>query len=630
MTIETYKESSHQTHSDYHHISDYAIIGDSHTAALIATDASIDWLCMPYFDSPAIFARLIGNDKGGYLAIEDPVSNKVPIALDQHYLPNTAILQTTLAIDGNTLVITDFFTMSANEHHFQNHTPHLVRQITALAGPVCFAIVLKTSPDFARATPHMTINHEGVVVTQNSERGGGVLVMSYTNGAECSGSLENNFIGPFRDIRTLQEGETLTLVISWADNPFLGSHIRRQNTRSWDRDFSETLQYWQQWTETLSHTGMYCEQIMRSAISLKLLTFSPTGAIVAAPTTSLPESIGGNRNWDYRYTWIRDASLTASTLAMLGKHHEAIAFIHWVEHRERRSDRELRIMYSIWGNRNLTELEVAPLAGYENSPPVRIGNAASDQQQLDIYGEWLDCIAQEYLRDDATSPDHWLWSLIDASVTFVCDHWMEPDAGIWEVRSARQNFTYSKIMCWVAIDRGIKLAYHFSWRVDIDRWERVRTLIYADILHRGIHPETQIFKISYESHGLDAATLIAPIVGFLPPDHPAIVATVNAIMQELTDENGFVYRYRDFDDGVNGKEGTFIMCSFWLVENLAMQGRIEEATTLFHKLLAHTSPTGLLSEMLDTETGELLGNYPQAFSHLGLIRSALALAHFSN
>jgi GH15 family glucan-1,4-alpha-glucosidase len=618
--------SPSSTARGYLPLSNYSLIGDCRTAALVAHDASIDWCCLPDFDSHAALSRIIGAPRGGFLALTEPDNSASPRPLGQRYQPDTAILETEIGLATGRLRVTDFMVLR-EPTPFDTHTPDpcLVRRIEALEGDCRFAVRFKVAPDFARTPPRVTTNDEGVIVTG----GYGAVLLSFADVTPEALLLEHLEYGPVASLHTLHVGERMTLVLGWAEHPFHASKLRRAFRRDWSPDYEATRRFWQNWAAQTDYGGPFHDAVIRSAITLKLLTFSETGAMVAAPTTSLPERIGGTRNWDYRYTWIRDGSLAAGALAALGHLDEARAFVRWVEHRERRSERELRVMYGIRGDRDLPELEISPLEGYRSSGPVRIGNGAVEQRQMDIYGEWLDCVARVYLHPDAPPPDRWLWSLIDATVTHVCDHWQEPDAGIWEVRSGAQHFVYSKVLCWAAVDRGIMLAERFGWPVDLPRWRQEREAIHAEVCDRGVDPVTGAFKMAYDMDGLDAATLMIPLVGFLPPRDTRVIATTNAIARDLTDEHGFVYRYRAFDDGVGGEEGTFIMCSYWLAENLALQGRQAAAQDLFQHILDHASPTGLLSEMIDSSSGTLLGNYPQAFSHLGLIRTALVLNQHS-
>ncbi len=628
MVADPFVQSSVSAVRGYRAIGDYGIIGDCRTAALVASDASIDWCCLPHFDSDAVLSRIISAPLGGYFAITPLTHDASPTSLAQYYDGDTAILCTEIGLPGGRVRVTDFMPTAhlRNPGQWPVADASIIRKLEALDGEVTFAVRFKVTLNYGQVAARMTLSDDGVMVTG----GQGSVVLAFGNSPAAgthagAGIIENEGQGPFVSTCTLTPGAPLTLAVSWAPNPFQASRLRRSLHRNWDEELAATREFWEHWAAHTTYHGHYRAMVVRSAITLKLLTFEPTGAMIAAPTTSLPERIGGSRNWDYRYTWIRDSSFSTGALAALGHLEDAAAFVHWVEHRERRNDRELRVLYGIRGDRHLPEMEIAPMEGYRHSAPVRVGNGAVEQHQIDIYGEWIDCVARIYLQADAPPPGQWLWSLIDASVTFICDHWMEPDAGIWEVRSAQQNFVYSKVMCWTGVDRGIRLAERFGWPVDQERWQRVRENIHQDVLDHGVDPVHKVFAISYESSGLDAATLMIPLVGFLPADDPRVIATTDAIRQYLTDEHGFVYRYLQFDDGVGGEEGTFVMCSYWLVENLARQGRMHEATELFEHLLAFASPTGLISEMIDTETGELLGNYPQAFSHLGLIRAALAL-----
>ena len=387
--------------------------------------------------------------------------------------------------------------------------------------------------------------------------------------------------------------------------------------------FGQTCDFWRAWISKSEYRGRWREMVNRSALTLKLLTFSPTGAIVAAPTTSLPEEIEGKRNWDYRFTWIRDASFTLYGLLRLGFTEEADAFMHWLEARcnELNKDGSLQIMYGIRGEHHLPEIELNHLCGWNNSRPVRIGNGAVGQLQLDIYGELMDSV---YLYNKYGQPISYdLWVNLRRLLDWVCDHWMEPDEGIWEVRGGRKHFVYSKVMCWVALDRGLRLAHKRSFPAPHDRWLKVRDQIYEEVMEKGWNPEIKSFVQYYGSHTLDASTLIMPLVKFISPTDPRMVSTLDHIMKNLVSDS-LVYRYKNdeyYHDGLDGEEGTFSMCTFWLVEALTRAGRLHEARMIFEKMLTFANPLGLYAEEIGSH-GEQLGNYPQAFTHLALISAA--------
>jgi GH15 family glucan-1,4-alpha-glucosidase len=592
----------------------YGLIGDGHTAALIADDGSIDWLCLPAFDGAPLFARLLDTQVGGFLALVDATSGKPPAPLGQRYVDATAVLATELAFSTGRVLLTDFLAIgSPAETH-----PRLLRQARALEGSVTLRLRLKASADYGRAAASVALLPEGLVITVGAET---LLLATDASSAVFEEHDDSgcSALGPIK----LDRNQALTCAL-WPLTP----HAAAAETDSvslvstYATAYERARRFWQGWSAGVTYAGPDREQVVRSAITLKLLSYTPTGAILAASTTSLPERSGGSRNWDYRYAWLRDGAFAAQALLALGCRDEAVAFVDWLERRERHDPFELRPLYSIRGARDLPEFEIAALEGYRRSRPVRIGNGAAGQTQLDIYGEWLDCVERLY-QEQAPAP--WLRDLIIASVETVMERWREPDQGIWEIRSEPQHFVYSKVMCWVALDRGVTLARRFGWGVACDEWEAAAVAIRNEVLRRGVDATTGAFRASYETAAPDAANLMISLVGFLPPTDPRCIATTKVVMETLRDAHGLLYRYRHFDDGVGGEEGVFLLCSCWLVENLALQGGVQEARQLYAQLLGYASPTGLLSEMVEPASGELLGNYPQAFSHVGLIRAALAL-----
>jgi GH15 family glucan-1,4-alpha-glucosidase len=425
----------------------------------------------------------------------------------------------------------------------------------------------------------------------------------------------------FRSRGVIFEGEKIYSTVS---NQVSFSRRREPLTPTeLDEELADTTAFWENWAAQCTFQGEHREAVLRSALTLKALTYAPSGALVAAPTTSLPEVIGGERNWDYRYTWIRDATFAIYALSIIGYTGEARAFKNWLEWSTSGRARDLQVMYGLGGERRLTETEIPELEGYMNSKPVRIGNGAYDQFQLDIYGEIMD--SAHIFRKFGGAVDADYWEYLRRVVNFVIDHWREPDEGIWETRGGRQHFVFSKVMCWVAMDRAIKAATDLKLPGDVENWKKVRDEICNDVMSKGYSQERQAFVQSYGSDNLDAANLMLPLVGFIPATDPMMRSTIKATQKELTNKQGFVYRYTKFDDGLNGSEGSFIICTFWLADNLIHLGQIDEARVLLNSLLNCANDLGLLSEEYDSATGNMLGNFPQAFSHLALINTAVQL-----
>jgi GH15 family glucan-1,4-alpha-glucosidase len=632
----------------YHPINAYGVIGDCHSVVLIAPDGSADWGCLPDFDSPAIFCRLLDARRGGYFQIA-PTEGTIPGK--QRYLRDSNVLQTKFTSISGEVVLTDFMpvqTLSAwsdqglpgtsgTSRTRQDDPFHgLVRVVECTRGEMPVTLTLKVSPQYAAApcVVQLAPQNTGAVFSGGDQHVGlAILGASGASAFSLGVSQDDDELHPSLIAQmTLREGERLLFVLGMAPDARAARRLVEQELprRNFDGELAHTVNCWRTWLKQCTYNGPYIEEVQRSALAIKLLTYAPTGAIVAAPTTSLPEHLGGSRNWDYRYTWLRDASFTLSALNALGFMEEARAFIGWLHRLSSSGDPDFQIMYGIRGERDLAEWELSDLSGYEESRPVRIGNAAVEQMQLDVFGEVLDFIhfhrhqGSFHPFGEKLELEGPLWAMMSALVEQVCAHWQEADRGIWEMRGEPRHFVYSKVMCWVALDRGIKAAVQRYLEADLPRWRRVREQIRADILTHGYSETLGAFTQAYDENALDTSILMLPLVGFVAPDDPRMVSTVQRISEQLTDEQGLVYRYRS-EDGLPGSEGIFTICTFWLVDNLALQGRVHEARALFERLLNYGGQLGLFSEEIDSGTNMALGNYPQAFSHLALINSALNL-----
>lgn len=600
----------------YQPIENYGMIGDMYTVALVSIDGSIDWLCIPHFDSPSVFAALLDDIKGGWFRLT-PVDGNVTGR--QLYWPDTNVLITRFLSPQGAAELADFMPVGNSIHRQRRQ---VIRRVTAVRGAITFQLECRPAFNFARDT-HTTTLTEGGALFQSP---------NLQLGLATSVPLHLKDDAAWAEF-TLQEGESCAFVLrQLQQDDDCGFTLSPKEA---EELFRSTVDYWQNWISKCQYTGRWREMVYRSALALKLMTFEPSGAIVAAPTCSLPEAVGGERNWDYRYTWIRDSAFTLYALLRLGFSDEAGAFMNFLTtlcHRAN-PDGSLQIMYGIDGRRDLTEEMLHHLDGYRGSKPVRIGNGAYDQLQLDIYGELLDAA---YLYNKHGAPISYdIWLTLRALVDWVCANWQRKDEGVWEVRSGQQEFVYSKLMCWVTLDRGLRLAEKRSFPANRDYWLKVRDQIYEQIMTKGWSEERQAFVQYYGSQSLDAANLMMPLTFFLSPTDPRMLKTLDAILKPPEKgglvANSLVYRYNvgESSDGLSGEEGTFNICTFWLVEALTRAGRfdrsrLDDARLMFERMLGFANHVGLYAEETG-HSGEALGNFPQAFTHLALISAAFNL-----
>jgi GH15 family glucan-1,4-alpha-glucosidase len=592
----------------YQPVENYGVIGDLYTVALVGMDGSIDFLCLPHFDSPSVFAALLDHERGGRFQIAPTLGEA---RQKQLYLPDTAVLLTRFLADDGVAEISDLMPVEEAPHG-QAH--NLVRRVKTIRGEIHYRMVCDPRFDYGRA-PHVVEARGGDVLFLSQGFGGAALRLHSDVPVEIrDGAVVAEF--------TLKANESAAFVLEWA---LPGQPAVAVEAEYVSRAFTETVNFWRHWVARSTYTGRWREMVNRSAITLKLLTSRAHGAVVAAPTFGLPETIGGARNWDYRYVWIRDAAFTLYGLMRLGYTEEAGEFMRWVERRcaELTDGGGLQIMYGLDGRRELREDVLGHFEGYRRSSPVRIGNGAAGQLQLDIYGELMDAV---YLYNKYGEPiSHDLWTSLTALINWVCVHWNQPDEGIWEIRGGRQHFLFSRLMCWAAVDRGIRLARQRSFPAPFDRWHAVRTDIYQDIFTNFWDPRLRAFVQRKGAATLDASTLLMPLVRFISPTDPRWLSTLAAIEDSLVDDS-LVYRYRGDEtfDGLTGREGTFCMCTFWFVECLGRSGDLQKARFLFEKALGYANHLGLFAEELGPR-GEHLGNFPQAFTHLALISAAFDL-----
>ncbi|MGW0940378.1 glycoside hydrolase family 15 protein [Streptomyces sp. NPDC002666] len=588
-------------------IEDYALIGDMQTAALVCRDGTADWLCLPRFDSHAVFAGLLGTEEHGFwrLGPARAEGTEPPSADRRRYRGDSLILESEWDTPRGTVRVTDFMPP-------RDGAPQLIRIVEGISGRVPMRSELRMRFSYGRVTPwvHKVDGRTVAVAGPDS--------VWYDTPVETYG--EN--LTTYSDF-TVAPGDRIAFTISWQP-----SHREPPALPDPEGSLEATADFWRDWVDQCTYHGPYREAVVRSLITLKALTYAPTGGIVAAPTTSLPEEIGGVRNWDYRYTWLRDAAITLSSLLRTGYREEARAWREWLLRAVAGDPENLQIMYGIAGERELGEAELDWLPGYENSGPVRVGNGAAGQLQLDVYGEVTEALHLAHMT--GLTRNDYAMGLQLKLIEYLENHWDEPDEGIWEVRGPRRHFVHSKVMAWVAVDRTIKLIESGDTDGPLERWRELRDDIHRDVCERGYDKERNTFTQSYGSKELDASLLLIPQMGFLPPDDKRVIGTIEAIQRELSTEDGFVLRYPTSGenagvDGLEGDEGAFLACSFWLADDLAMIGRVDEARQLFERLLSLRNDLGLLAEEWDARLQRQVGNFPQAFSHVPLIDTALRL-----
>ena len=581
-------------------IEDYGLIGDMEAAALVGRDGAVDWLCLPRFDSPSCFSALLGDERHGRWRLA-PAGDVH--ASSRRYRPGTLVLESDFETAEGAVRVIDFMPRRGDG------PPHLMRVVEGLRGRVPMRMELSLRPDYASIVPWVESAPDGVIATAGPD--------AFRLSTVLPLEIEDGTVGAdFVAVEGARQRLSLTWHLSYEESP---------PVEDADSALARTEAWWREWSGRCAYQGRYRDEVLTSLIAIKAMTSETTGAVIAAPTTSLPEDIGGERNWDYRYCWLRDSVLALEALLAAGYTEEALAFRDFLLRVGTGDPTKIQIMYGIRGERRLTEFELEELPGYERSRPVRIGNAASEQFQLDVYGEVL---GVGFLGTKVVGRiEKELWPRWRTIVEYVETIWPQPDDGIWESRGPRRHYTYSKVMAWVVFDRAVRLAEQFELEAPLDRWKQTRDEIHQEVCEQGYDPERRTFTQYYGSKELDASVLNIPLVGFLPGTDERVTGTIDAISRELG-RDGFVSRYStaDTDDGLSGDEGQFLACSFWLVSALALNGRVEEARALFERLLGLTNDLGLLAEEYDVKRQRQVGNFPQAFSHLTLIGAATAIS----
>ena len=582
----------------YKPISDYGFIGNMISAALVSTDGSIDWCCLPRFDAPSVFAAILDDKKGGRFQIRP----QVPFQSQQAYISATNVLQTTFKTGGGTATVTDFLPRYSTSQGRRIRLPEVHRWVECTEGRVALEALFEPRLDYARADTRLVGSKHGMMVKAGTEELSLSSLIPFTIDKDSA-------VGRF----TLEQGEKAGFVLRYGSSKPSALIVHNSAAK-----LEGTVAYWQGQADGCDYSGPWREAIVRSYLALHLLVYEPTGAIIAAPTTSLPEEIGGERNWDYRYVWLRDASLTLSAFFHLGHKEEAVGFMKGLLTVCGQCGPEAQILHDIDFADPIDEQALSHLEGYRHSRPVRIGNDAYRQRQLDVFGEVLDA-AYNYLGIGGYI-GHDDWALLESFVDAVCELWQQPDNGIWEVRGSLHHFVHSKLMCWVAVDRGIKMAKRLGYKGKLGYWQKTVRQLRDDILTRGWNSQQRAFTQHYDTSALDASNLLMPLFGFLPVSDERVASTIQRTVEKLS-RNGLLRRYNtdEIDDGLSGSEGVFLWCSFWLVRNMIRLHRLDDAVALYQKLLSCSNHLGLFSEMVDPVSREALGNFPQALTHLAVI-----------
>ncbi|HAL46148.1 MAG: hypothetical protein CL694_15250 [Chloroflexi bacterium] len=589
----------------YKPIDQYGLIGDMNSAALVGTDGSIDWCCFPHFDSPSVFAAILDDRKGGRFQI----APRVPNSRIQSYLPNTNILSTRFTTPTGQMSLTDF--MPLGNGRSGDSCPHEIhRVVRCTSGTVDVACTFQPSPDYGRSEVALSRVSDGVVARGNRQ------MLTLVSDAQME-IEDGEAVAKF----TLRAGEEVVFVLAYGSRR--PQRIGSYHTMS---KFAQTKVYWEVMASGMTYDGLWRDDVVRSFLLLQLMIYAPTGAVIAAPTTSLPEAIGGSRNWDYRYSWLRDSSFTMDVLFRMGQVERAEQYQRWLLDQCRLITDKPKILYGIKSNSSLKTADLDHLEGYKGSSPVRVGNRAVGQVQLDVFGEVILCF--DTLRANGGAVSDEAWSLVKRFANLICDHWRDKDRGVWEVRGPKQHFVYSKVMCWTGLDRAIAIAHGLGIDNDVERWRHTADAIRQDVLEHGWSAEKQAFAQHYATDALDASNLVMPFVGFLPPNDPRVISTMEAISDELG-VGPLIRRYNPVavDDGLGGQtEGAFTILSFWYIGNLIAAGRVQEAKECFEELLSYANHVGLFAEMINPWTKEALGNFPQAYSHIGLVHTARNLS----